>query len=320
MLKVDDLAVHIGTPTGALALVQQVSFTLAAGETLGIVGESGSGKSMLSLALMGLLPRAATASGSVELDGQQLIGLPEHELCHIRGNRIGMIFQEPMTALNPAMSCGNQIAEAQRWHQKISKREARAHALELMERVGIPDARRRLDAYPHELSGGQRQRIGIAIALACKPKLLIADEPTTALDVTVQAQILDLLRDLVGEFGMGLIMISHDLGVIAETADRTLVMYAGSPIEYGDTLAVFRAPAHPYTRGLFAAMPGQGHKQGDRLATIPGTVPDPAHRPAGCAFANRCAHVVAGCAETWPSWSDRPSGQRARCHRLEELP
>jgi len=316
MLAVGDLAITLEAPTGRLEILAPLSFTLEAGRTLGIVGESGSGKSMLALAIMGLLPPSASASGSVRLEGRELIGLSEAELCHVRGNRIGMVFQEPMTALNPAMTVGEQIAEAKRWHLGLSRREARHEALGLMEQVGIPDARRRLDAYPHQLSGGQRQRVGIAIALACRPTLLIADEPTTALDVTVQAQILDLLRGLVGSYGMGLIIISHDLGVIAETADETLVLYAGAAVEQGDTASIFEAPAHPYTRGLFAAVPGTV-PYGSRLQTIPGAVPDPWRRPEGCRFSDRCERAVALCRERSPEWAPAGENRSVRCFRPE---
>jgi len=322
MLEVSDLAVKVGTPAGPLALVERVDFRLEAGRTLGVIGESGSGKSMLALALIGLLPPAVRASGSVTLEGRELLGLPEAELCRLRGNRIGMIFQEPMTALNPAMSVGEQIAEGLRWHEGLGRRAARARALALLQRVGIPDAARRLDAYPHQLSGGQRQRIGIAIALACNPKLLIADEPTTALDVTVQAQILDLLRELVAELGMGLILISHDLGVIAEMADETLVVYAGTPVEAAPSTALFARPGHPYTRGLFLAMPGRAGPVagGARLQTIPGTVPEPGRRPPGCRFADRCGFAVPACGAALPDWQPLPDGGQARCIRLEALP
>lgn len=323
MLEVKDLAVRIGAPPTELALLERVSFRLEAGRTLGIVGESGSGKSVLALAIMGLLPAGLRASGSVGLQGQELLTLSEKELCRIRGNRIGMIFQEPMTALNPAMSVGDQIAEGLEWHQGLSRRAARARALDLLQRVGIPEAKRRLDDFPHQLSGGQRQRVGIAIALACGPQLLIADEPTTALDVTVQAQILDLLADLVAEMDMGLILISHDLGVIAETADETLVIYAGVPLEFGTSRVLFQKPLHPYTRGLLSSMPGgRGGRRarGVRLPTIAGVVPEPGRRPPGCRFAGRCPYEVAACNAALPDWHRLEGSQPARCIRLKELP
>ena len=323
MLEVANLSVRIGTPNGELALVERVDFRLEVGRTLGIVGESGSGKSMLALAIMGLLPPGARADGSIRLQGQELLSLSERELCRIRGNRIGMIFQEPMTALNPAMSIGDQIAEGLTWHEGLARRAARERALNLLQRVGIPEAKRRLDDFPHQLSGGQRQRVGIAIALACRPQLLIADEPTTALDVTVQAQILDLLADLVEEMGMGLILISHDLGVIAEAADDTLVMYAGMPVETGSSEQLFARPLHPYTRGLLSAMPGrQGPlaEEGARLQTIPGVVPEPGRRPPGCRFAGRCSYEIPACNEAVPGWYRLGGSQPARCIRLEELP
>ncbi len=320
MLSVENLGVYVRTAGGRLTLVEDVSFTVPPGRTLGVVGESGSGKSMLSLAVIGLLPGGVETTGRVVLDGEELTGLPESVMCRRRGKSIGMIFQEPMTALNPVMTVGNQIAEGLIWHEGVSRRAARATALDLLNRVGLPDAARRLDDFPHELSGGQRQRVGIAIALACRPRLLIADEPTTALDVTVQAQILDLLRDLVCEFDMGLILVSHDLGVIAEIADDTMVMYAGSPVELGATSSIFAAPAHPYTRGLFKAMPGRKGPVAGRMATIPGSVPDPADRPAGCRFAPRCPFAVSACTEGFPGWSTVGEGWQARCIRLEDLP
>lgn len=323
MLEVKDLAVEVTTARGKLALLERVDFRLEAGRTLGIVGESGSGKSMLALAIMGLLPPGLRPRGSVRLQGQELLTRSEGELCAIRGNRIGMIFQEPMTALNPAMSIGDQIAEGLRWHQGFSRRVARRRALDLLQRVGIPEARRRLDDFPHQLSGGQRQRVGIAIALACEPELLIADEPTTALDVTVQAQILDLLAELVEEMHMGLIIISHDLGVIAEIADETLVIYAGMPLELGPSEMIFAGPMHPYTRGLLEAIPGGAGERavrGTRLETIPGTIPEPGRWPPGCRFAGRCAYEIPACNDAVPAWYRLEGSQPARCIRLEELP
>ncbi|WOI57527.1 ABC transporter ATP-binding protein [Palleronia sp. LCG004] len=251
MLEIRDLRVSFGQRE----VVKGIDLDLARGETLGIVGESGSGKSVLSLATIGLLPRSARATGSIRLDGEELLTMREGELDRIRGRKIGMIFQEPMSALNPAMRVGAQIAEGLRLRRGLSSREARAEALRLLDRVKIPDARARIDSFPHEMSGGQRQRVGIAIALALEPELLIADEPTTALDVTVQADILDILDDLVSDLNLGLIFISHDLGVIARIADRTLVMYRGEEMERGETETILRRPGHPYTRKLLDAMP-----------------------------------------------------------------
>ncbi|ADO42581.1 ATP-binding cassette domain-containing protein [Ketogulonicigenium vulgare] len=256
MLSVQDLRVAFARERGApVEVVHGISFDLEKGETLGIVGESGSGKSVLSLATMGLLPRTARTSGKILLEGEDILTLPEKRMCALRGRKIGMIFQEPMTALNPAMRVGDQIAEGLILHKGLSKSAARAEALRLLNMVQIPRASERIDSFPHEMSGGQRQRVGIAIALALQPELLIADEPTTALDVTVQAEVLDILDDLVTDLGISLILISHDLGVIGRIADRTLVMYRGDPIEQGETARVLRAPSHDYTRKLISAMP-----------------------------------------------------------------
>jgi peptide/nickel transport system ATP-binding protein len=327
MLEVSDLTVRIATPQGGIAVVQDVSLSLAVGATLGIVGESGSGKSMLALAIVGLLPQVATAMGRILFDGQDLLALPEAALCRVRGARIGIIFQEPMTALNPAMTVGDQIAEGILWHRggAVGRRAARAEALRLMDRVRIPDASRRFAAYPHELSGGQRQRIAIAVALALGPALLIADEPTTALDVTVQAEILDLLDELVRETGMALMIISHDLGVISDMADRTLVMYAGTRVEEGETTQILRNPVHPYTRGLLAAMPRRGHVAAPgevprQLETIPGVVPAAGRLPPGCRFSARCAFAVDACRAAEPGWRTSFGPDRGvRCIRAEEL-
>jgi peptide/nickel transport system ATP-binding protein len=258
LLEVNNLQIGLQTQRGPAQAVRGISFALERGETLGIVGESGCGKSITVMSLMGLLPSSATVTGSIRLDGQELVGLPEKQMCQVRGNRIGMIFQEPMTALNPVHTIARQVGEPLQLHRGLTKAQARKEALGLLERVGIPDAASRLDAYPHQFSGGQRQRIGIAMALACGPDLLIADEPTTALDVTIQKQVLDLIQGLVKEMGMALILISHDLGVIANSVQRMLVMYGGSAVESGPTGTVFAGRAHPYTRGLFAARPALG--------------------------------------------------------------
>ncbi|MBU4423581.1 MAG: ABC transporter ATP-binding protein [Gammaproteobacteria bacterium] len=329
LLEVSNLRIRLQTHHGAADAVRGIDFALQRGETLGLVGESGCGKSITALALMGLLPEAAQASGSILLDGQELLGLDERALCRLRGNRIGMVFQEPMTALNPVHTIGDQVAEPLRLHRGMDRAAARREALALLERVGIADAARRLDAYPHQFSGGQRQRITIAMALACGPDLLIADEPTTALDVTVQQQILDLISDLVAERGMALILISHDLGVISQNADRMLVMYGGSVVESGPTQAVFSTMAHPYTRGLFAARPQltpRAPGERTRLSTIPGTVPELADLPAGCPFAGRCGGAVAACHTTAPppvqvgTLGAVDGGHLARCIRLDALP
>ncbi len=292
MLSVENLTV---TLPGGVEILSGVSLALPRGAALGLVGESGSGKSMTALAIMGLLPPGAVAGGRVVLDGQDLLALDDAALCRVRGQRIGMVFQEPMTALNPLMSIGAQVAEPLRWHLQQSRHEAARHARALLDRVGMADipARR----YPHQLSGGQRQRVAIAMALACNPTLLIADEPTTALDVTVQAQVLDLLADLAAERGMALLLITHDLGVVSETAREMAVMYAGRVVEQGATPDVFARMAHPYTRALFAASPHLAHGV---TAPIPGQVPDPQHRPPGCPFAPRCTRVQPDCTRAVP--------------------
>ncbi len=261
MLAINNLSVSFERSSGGqVAVVRNINFDLDHGETLGIVGESGSGKSVLSLAITGLLPRSARTSGAVMFAGENLLALPEKRMCRLRGRKIGMIFQEPMSALNPAMTVGCQIGEGLRLHTGMSKHDARNETLRLLEMVQIPQAKARIDSYPHEMSGGQRQRVGIAIAIALKPELLIADEPTTALDVTVQAEILDILDDLVSDLGILLILISHDLGVIARIADRTLVMYCGEEMEQGETARILRSPRHDYTRKLLAAMPKRARK------------------------------------------------------------
>ncbi len=295
LLAVAGLTVDLDTARGPAQAVRGVDIVLGRGETLGIVGESGCGKSITALALLGLLPEGARVGGSVRFAGRELLGLPDDALCRVRGDRIGMVFQEPMSSLNPLHTVGRQVAEPLRLHRGMDAPAARQAAIALLEQVGLPDARHRVDAYPHQLSGGQRQRVMIAIALACAPDLLIADEPTTALDVTVQGQILDLIAGLVADRGMAMILISHDLGVIAENVDRMLVMYGGTVVEAGPTREVFARMAHPYTRGLFAARPRLGVARGTRLAAVGGTVPDIADLPPGCPFAPRCARVVGAC-------------------------
>ena len=327
LLEVRDLSVRLLTHRGPAYAVRGVDFTLQRGETLGLIGESGCGKSITAMALMGLLPESALLGGSIRFDGQQLAGQSDAMLRTIRGNRIGMIFQEPMTALNPVHTIGDQVAEPLRLHRGASRAEARKQAIALLERVGIADAPRRFNAYPHQFSGGQRQRITIALALACGPDLLIADEPTTALDVTIQGQILELIGDLVQERGMALILISHDLGVIAENVDRMLVMYGGSVVESGSTASVFSAMAHPYTRGLFAARPHLGavHAPGQRprLSTIPGTVPELVDLPAGCPFAGRCSYTAEACHHERPAATlvatDADGDHEVRCLRRDAI-
>ena len=317
LLEVDDLTITLNTTRGPAKAVRGVSFSLDAGATLGLVGESGCGKSMTALAILGLLPEGAQASGRVSFEGRDLLSLGEEALCKIRGDRIGVIFQEPMTALNPLHSVGRQVAEALILHKGTTAGATRREAIRLLDRVGIPDAARRVDAYPHQFSGGQRQRVTIAIALACGPDLLIADEPTTALDVTIQRQILDLIAGLIEEDRMALLMISHDLGVIAENVERMLVMYGGTIVESGSTQAVFAQPSHPYTRGLFGARPRLGGGRGARLSTIRGTVPELADLPGGCPFAGRCPLTIEDCNEALPAPVALSSGHAARCIRLE---
>ena len=324
LLEVTDLHVQLPTRRGWAPVLRGISFTLERGDTLGLIGESGSGKSMVALALMGLLPDGARTSGSIRLNGQELLGLPDAALCHIRGQRIGMVFQEPMTALNPLHRIGHQVAEPLRLHQGLSARAAQQAALALLERVGISDAAQRMGAYPHQFSGGQRQRITLAMALAGAPQLLIADEPTTALDVTLQRQILDLLADLVAERGMALLLISHDLGVMARQVRRLLVMYGASVVESGPTTEIFQTLAHPYTRGLWAARPrwGVAYAPGPRppLPTIAGTVPDVLDLPTGCPFAGRCAFTADICHTTAPPPTLLAEGHSVRCLRLDVLP
>ncbi len=331
LLEIDRLAVTLGSGPEAIELIEEASLAIGAGETFALVGESGSGKSLTALAIMGLLSLRMRASGSIRFDGRELVGLPEDELCALRGKRIAMIFQEPMTALNPVRSIGAQIGEAIDLHLDLSGAAKAGRIAHLLERVGLPQPRFSPTLYPHQLSGGQRQRVMIAMALACDPDLLIADEPTTALDVTIQAQILDLIAGLVRESEMALLLITHDLGVVTEMAGRVAVMYAGRIVESGRTEDVFAAIRHPYTVGLLAASPyaelagGAGSTgQGDaparrrRLAAIPGVVPDALRRPAGCAFAPRCDRAQADCRAARPALAamERPGHLVACLHPL----
>jgi peptide/nickel transport system ATP-binding protein len=319
LLDVHHLRVTLNTARGPAQALRGVSFSLERGQTLGLVGESGSGKSMLALALMGLLPDGARVDGSIRLDGQELVGLPDAAMCALRGRRLAMVFQEPMTALNPVHTVGRQIAEPLRLHQGLRGAEAQARALHLLERVRLPQAAARLHAYPHQLSGGQRQRVMIAIALACGPDLLIADEPTTALDVSTQAQILDLLAELVQALGMALLLVSHNLGVVAQTTRHMQVMYGGTLVEGGPTAQVFAHPSHPYTRGLFAARPRLDAVPGTRLPTLPGKVPELADLPPGCPFADRCDRQVPACHQEPPLQAMGPR-HAVRCVRPYPVP
>ena len=310
LIEVKDLGIRLNTSRGPAQAVRGVSFALRRGETLGLVGESGCGKSITALALMGLLPDSAVVSGSIRLEGSELVGLPDASYCKLRGNRISMIFQEPMTALNPMHTIGRQVAEPLRRHTNCSAAQAHEQAIALLDRVGLPDAAKRAEAYPHQFSGGQRQRVTIAMALACQPDVLIADEPTTALDVTIQAQILDLLMRERRDNGMGLVLITHDMGVVAETADRVIVQYAGQQMEMNATRAMFADPHHPYTTALLAALPERAN--GRRLPAIPGVVPGPFDRPRGCVFSPRCAYVFDACHDAEPPPAE-PALGRARC-------
>ena len=319
LLEVQNLGVRLQTQRGPAAAVRGVSFKLERGQTLGLIGESGCGKSITAMSLMGLLPENSVVTGSIRFDSQEMVGMNDAALRHLRGNRIGMIFQEPMTALNPVHTIGHQVAEPLRLHRGTDRAAARAQAIALLDRVGIADAARRIDAYPHQFSGGQRQRITIAMALACGPDLLIADEPTTALDVTIQGQILDLISDLVQERGMALLLISHDLGVIAQNVSRMMVMYGGTVAESGPTDKVFAHMAHPYTRGLFGARPQLGAPRGARLTTIPGTVPELVDLPQGCPFSARCGWAEPQCAQTLPAATDLGASHQASCLRLDAV-
>lgn len=323
LLEATDLRLRLRTHAGAVDAVRGVSFRLRRGETLGLVGESGCGKSLTAMTLMGLQPEGATVSGSLRFHGEELIGQSEARWCALRGDRIAMVFQEPMSALNPVHTIGHQVAEPLRLHRGLSAAAARKEAVALLDRVGIADASRRFDAWPHQFSGGQRQRITIAMALACGPDLLIADEPTTALDVTIAGQILQLIRDLVREHSMGLILISHDLGVIAQNVSRMMVMYGGMVVESGPTREVFTRRTHPYTQGLFGSRPQLGmaaHQGGGRrarLAAIPGNVPELRHMPAGCPFAERCSVAEPTCGDQMPVDVRVAPDHHARCVRLE---
>ena len=316
LLRVEHLTTVFDTPRGAVPAVDDVSFEIREGETLGLVGESGSGKSVTALSLMRLVqPPGRIAGGRLVFQGRDLLTLDERAMQSVRGADISLIFQEPMTALNPVFRVGDQIAETLIVHGRATKREARARAIELLTSVRIPDAASRVDDYPHQLSGGMRQRVLMAIALACQPSLVIADEPTTALDVTIQAQILDLLREMKATFHLSLLLITHDLGIIAETADRVAVMYAGRIVETGSVRAIFREPQHPYTRGLLASMPGGA--PGQRLRAIEGSVPMLGTLPPGCAFNPRCPDRFEPCTSAPPP--DYPAGaeQTAKCYLLD---
>ena len=320
LLSVEDLVVAFDGDEGEVRAVDGVSFTVGEGEAVGVVGESGCGKSVTSLAILRLLPEppGRVVSGKVVFAERDLLTLPEREMRKVRGREIAMIFQEPMTALNPVLTVGAQIGEGLRHHLGLGAAEARKKSIELLEKVGIPAPAERIDSYPHQLSGGMRQRVMIAIALACQPKLLLADEPTTALDVTIQAQILDLLRKLRREMGLSIVLITHDLGVVADFVDRVVVMYAGKVIEEAKVEDLFRAPLHPYTRGLLRSVPGFGdNATRRRLPTIPGVVPDLRALPKGCRFKTRCDVKIDRCDEAEPELRLLAEDHRAACFVAE---
>jgi len=323
LLEVTDLQTtfSMGRRSDVVA-VDVVSFAVGAGETLAIVGESGSGKSVTSLSIMRLLPAGVgrVSRGSIQLRGRELTTLSEAEMRAVRGKDIGMIFQEPMTSLNPVHTIGHQIAEVVMRHEGLPRRTAHERSVDLLQLVGIPEPRRRADNYPHQMSGGMRQRAMIAMALACEPSLLIADEPTTALDVTIQAQILDLMKTLQDKLGMAIVFITHDLGVVAEVADRVVVMYAGQVVETGPVADIFERPRMPYTAGLMNSIPRLGSsRQRGRLQTIPGQVPALSRLPAGCRFSTRCAHAEARCTTSMPALEPALPGREVRCLRWDEL-
>ncbi len=315
LLEIRGLQVHFHLPGGRLRAVGGVDLALAPGETLGLVGESGCGKTVTALSILRLIPcPPGEVAGEILFHGQDLLRLPEPRLRDIRGDRIAMVFQEPMTALNPVFTIGEQVAEGLRQHRGLSRREALAEAARVLARVGLPDPSRRLSQYPHQLSGGLRQRVLIAMALACDPELLLADEPTTALDVTIQAQILALLKTLRDELGLAVLFITHNLGIVAQTADRVAVMYAGLLVEEAATGELFRRPSHPYTRGLLASVPKLDfhHPPGRVAAAIPGQVPNLYEPPAGCLFRERCPEARPRCLEA-PPWVEVGPGHRVRC-------
>ncbi len=323
LLEVTDLKTYFDTDEGVVKAVDGVSFHLDRGETLAVVGESGSGKSVTSLSVMRLIPTppGRIASGRMLFEGEDLVGKSERDMRRIRGNEISMIFQEPMTSLNPVYTVGDQIAEAIVLHQGKSYRDAMKLSIEMLDLVGIPEPAKRVKNYPHQMSGGMRQRVMIAMALSCGPKLLIADEPTTALDVTIQAQILDLMRKLQREIGMSILFITHDLGVVAEVADRVVVMYAGRAVEEGDVNDIFARPQMPYTLGLMNSIPrvDRAAEHQDRLEAIPGNVPNPLYLPEGCAFHPRCRFATDECKQAIPALEDTGNGHMVRCIRWKDL-
>ena len=319
LLSVEDLQTTFHTDAGDVVSVEDVSFDLNPGETLGIVGESGCGKSVTSLSVIRLLGKnGRIGKGSIRFEDRDMVTLDEKEMRKIRGGKISMIFQEPMTSLNPVFTVGFQMEETIRLHLQLGRKEARDYAVDMLKKVGIPRAEAVIDSYPHELSGGMRQRVMIAMALSCRPKLLIADEPTTALDVTIQAQILELMKKLRSESGTAIMLITHDLGVVAEMADRIIVMYAGQVIESADVFTLFDHPAHPYTVGLMKSIPTIDLGDAERLESIPGTVPSIYQKMEGCRFCNRCRYATERCRREVPKLTLRGEGHYARCFLAEE--
>ncbi|MBI3515798.1 MAG: ABC transporter ATP-binding protein [Proteobacteria bacterium] len=325
LLQIDNLQTHFFTAGGVVRAVDGVSYTLRSGETLGVVGESGCGKSVTALSILRLIadPPGRIVSGSIRLEGTNLLELSEPDMEAVRGNDISMIFQEPMTSLNPLFTVGKQISEAIALHQGLSRRDALDNAVTMLRRVHIPEPERRLHAYPHQLSGGMRQRVMIAMALSCNPKVLIADEPTTALDVTIQAQILDLMHELQDTLGTAIILITHDMGVVAENADRVVVMYAGRKVEEAPVDALFENPGHPYTRGLLGSIPALGATRNNaartRLNEIRGMVPSLADLPAGCIFAPRCGFASDQCRAAYPPLAEHRPGHWVACWHADRL-
>ena len=321
LLEIRDLKTYFYSDEGTAKAVDGVSYKILPGETLGVVGESGCGKSVTALSIMQLIPQppGKIVGGDIRFKGESLLTKTPDEIRKIRGNEIAMIFQEPMTSLNPVYTVGDQIVETVRLHRGLDKAEARAHAISMLERVGIPSPETRVDEYPHQLSGGMRQRVMIAIAMSCDPSLLIADEPTTALDVTIQAQILDLIRELQREMGMSVLLITHDLGVVAEVAHHVAVMYAGQVVEYATAVELYTAPAHPYSIGLFRSLPDLAGPN-ERLATIPGMVPPATRFPSGCRFHPRCSIATERCRTEQPLLVplEGTSGRVVACHHIEE--
>ncbi|MBB6633002.1 ABC transporter ATP-binding protein [Cohnella thailandensis] len=318
LLAVTDLRTSFDTDQGQVVSVDRVSFDLKAGETLAIVGESGSGKSVTALSIMRLLGKGSRIQdGEIRLEGENILELDEKKMRDVRGNRISMIFQEPMTSLNPVFTIGNQLMEAIRLHLNRDKRQAKAHAVEMLRKVGLPRPEQIMDEYPFALSGGMRQRVMIAMALACRPSVLIADEPTTALDVTVQAQIMRIMKELCAEAGTAIVLITHDLGVVAEMADRVLVMYAGQVVEEADVFTLFDHPRHPYTQGLLRSVPHLDLDDEDDLQSIPGAVPARYHSMQGCRFHNRCPFATDKCAAELPPLFETQEGHKSRCWEIE---